>query len=205
MNTLMNQFTPFGQLPPVAEFLKKRSKQLVERLYNLRLDDVQTEERYNQTREFIRAAILPQPVVFGEPIFSASLSVPATTMIAKFGGKLRSVVIRQITLPFTGSKELFGYAPNKSLNIPPDAAILTPADGYLTVKLHTIFFSRYDALKAARHILNATLQMIAANNEDLKEWVATAEDSISRKLLSFRKECEDLYIANNLLTTNNGS
>lgn len=200
----MNEFIPFGQLPPISEFFKKRAQHLRERLYNLRADDVLTEERFNQTSAFIRAAILPQPVVFNEPIFSGSLDHIEAGIITRLKGKIRDVMIRQVTLPFSGSKELFGYASN-SIKIPCDSVVLMPDSGYLTVKLHTIFFSRYEALNTARHMLRSTLEMVGANNDAVKIWSARTEELITRKLLTYRKECMELYRLNGMLRQEGGA
>lgn len=119
----MNEYIPFGQLPNIAVFFDKRTEHLEERLYNLRIDDVETEERLKETHAFLREAILPQPVVFGEPIFSGSLGQIEASLIARLRHKLKHVMIRQVTLPFSGSRELFGYRTEET-NLTADRSFL---------------------------------------------------------------------------------
>jgi hypothetical protein len=197
----MNEHIPFGQLPDITELFNKRTQHLKERLYNLRVDDVESEARFNETLVFLREAIVPQSVVFGEPVFSGSIGLTEASLAARFRHKLQQTMVRQVTLPFTGSRELFAYS-TESAGLPPNAAILLPSSGYLTVKLHTIFLSKYEALNAAKHMLAATLQMIAMNNEAVVNWAPKAEDIIERKLINFQKECLDLYRPNELLRPN---
>jgi hypothetical protein len=200
----MNEHISFGQLPSITELFSKRTQHLKERLYNLRIDDVESESRFNETLTFLRESILLQPVVFGEQIFSGSLGPTEASLVTRFRDKLKHAMIRQVTLPFTGSRELFGYS-TKNSHLPPDSAILIPANGYLTVKLHTIFLSKYEAVNAAKHLLGATLQMVAMNNEALRVWSMETEDIIGRKLLAFRKECLELYRPNELLRPDTNS
>jgi hypothetical protein len=197
----MNEHISFGNLPNITELFSKRTQHLKERLYNLRIDDVESEERFGETIAFLREAILPQPVVFGDHIFSGSLGQTEASLVTRFKDKLNQAMIRQVTLPFSGSRELFGYS-TKNTYLANDAAILVPANGYLTVKLHTIFFSKFEALNAAKHLLAATLQMISMNNEALRVWSLETEDIIGRKLLAFRRECLELYRPNELLRPN---
>jgi hypothetical protein len=184
----MNEFIPLGQLPPISELFKMRSQHIKERFYNLRASDVTTDAQFDLTRTFIRDAILLQPIVFEQPVFSASA-----------GSKFRDMVIREVRLPFTGSKEIFNYSP-EDLSYPKNQEILLPVDGCLRVRLKSVLFSKREAVNAAGRLMGATIQMIAVNNEAVKDWSAKTDELITRKLLSFRKECLDLYNPKDLLS-----
>jgi hypothetical protein len=195
---VMHDFVPFKQIPPLSLLFKRRLQHLRERLYNLRLDDVDTPERYNCTREFLKNAILIQPIVFGEAIFNGVSTYMDRSMIVRLSSKIRDMIVRQVMLPFTGNAELFGFAA-ANVMLQQDAPILAPFNGYLCVKLDTIFFNRYDALYAAKSLMRPTLEMISINNESAKEWNKSMERRIDSKLERFRQECIDLYRPNNLL------
>lgn len=194
----MNELVLFKQLPPLSQFFKLRVQHLRERLYNLKAADVDTEEAFNKVRDFIKEAILPRPIVFEDAIFNGGASTSEASTAQKWSKRLRNVATYRVSLPFTGCTELFSYAA-QSLSMPADAVIIMPSSGYLHVKLNTIFFSRYDALYAAKDLLRPTLQLICNNNEELLTWTAKMTQRIEHSLQTFRKECNDLYYANDLL------
>src|ERR1043165_7433402 len=145
----MNVFIAKGELPPISKLFRKHIRHLVTRLHNLKFGDIDSEERFSKTLLFIKSAILLPPVMFGRPQFSGVFERQETSIFGTFTTKLRDVFIRQISFPFTGSRSLFYYTSSGD-SVDKNAAILMPAEDSLDFQLDAVFYSRAEALKAAR-------------------------------------------------------
>src|ERR1041385_6402023 len=103
----MNNFTMFRELPSLNALLRKQERHLEGRLYNLKIEDVATEDKFRETLDFLKATILLQPVSVNMAGFGRLKDDARWSSVQQVAGKLKGIVRREVNFSFTGSRELF--------------------------------------------------------------------------------------------------
>jgi hypothetical protein len=182
----MNTLTHLGHLPPISELFAKRTRHLIQRLHSLRIYDVETEARYEVLRSCLKHTVLLQPVTIGPPILRGLNESRKATFLRTFIHRMKGGFIRQISVPYTGSRELFCYSSDSSFAAP-DTPIIIPSGKCLTVKLDAVFMTRVDAVQAAMLKLQPTMQLIERNNAAAIAWSEKTEGHIAYQLEKHHK------------------
>lgn len=195
----MNPSIPLGQLPPISDLLAKHADFLDQRFYNLRLSDFESEESYRKTEAFIKSAVLLHPIVFDRPAILPARKHRKKSWVTKIAGIGKNESVREVSFPFTGSRELFKYAPGHDCG-PISASIFLPGNSELTVRFKRTYKDIRSAMVAAYELLQPTFRMIECNNHEVLNWSIKTGKQIELLLNEKYKGYIDLYFPNDLLT-----
>jgi hypothetical protein len=163
-------------------------------LHNLRAIDVRSEEEFLGVKASIRKAVLLQPIVFGSPeLVSRGYTSGHSSMIQQVAVRIRKAFIHKVAFPFTGSKELFDYAPETFGYFKTETGLIRPTGNRIIVELNVPYLNMRKAVLEAQTILILTMQFIKSNNAVAEIWSRRVKDKLEKRMEEKRDELMKLY------------
>jgi hypothetical protein len=190
----MNKFVAPADLHPISKLIRHREEQINVLLHNLRAIDVRNAAEFTGVKASIRRAVLLQPVVFGAPeLVSRGYKSGNSTLMQQMAGRIRKAFIHKVAFPFSGSKELFDYAPETFGYFKTETGLIRPQGNRIIVELNVPYLSMQKAVLEAQGILSLTMQFINSNNAVAEIWSRRTKDKLDRRLEEKREELMKLY------------
>jgi hypothetical protein len=181
------------QLHLLDQLFRQKSQQLRELAAGLQLEDAKDENRFLTIVENIKRQVLLIPVEIGEPTVLTHEEI-----IKNVGPSFQNPmpgkrIMYQITLtiPFTGSPELFNAKP-EGVSLP-IGRMYQPEGANLEVIVELPQLNREQALSGAQRELRDTRAVIEANKEPVTKWSAGMESTIEHTLANKRAEILSFY------------
>ena len=193
----MTTYLRHSELPVIdLVFSGQKYAQLEAYISNLKLKDVESDDKFNSTLQILKIRFLLKPVLFESPKivdhhqtekdFPSSYENP-------WGGRRKLFVIK-VEIKFTGDTELFKYRPNGYSHGSGEPYVYQPSGNNILLEVET--FNLEDKAKVFAEVqskMSMTYQFVDSNNAYIKNWNLSFEPLLVTKLRSHKEKLEQLY------------
>lgn len=193
----MTNYLKHLELPVIDfDFSGQKYAQLETYISNLKLKDIESDDKFNSALQIIKSRFLLKPVLFDSPQiidhhqtekdFHSSYENP-------WGGK-RKIFVIKVEIKFTGDTELFKFRPNGYLHGSEEPYIYQPSGNNIFLEVE--IFNLEDKNKVFAEVqskMSMTYKFVESNNAYIKNWKLSFEPLIESKLLSHKEKLEQLY------------
>lgn len=183
----MTQFESHNVLPVIDFELKpKLYAQIKERIFNLKLKDLESDDKFERMLDTLSREFSMEPVIFDEPkIVDHTFHNEKTTR--KYSVKVK--------IDFTGSLILFTYKPNGyqwgSSDYP---YIFQPNTNSVDIVIETYSIDTKDhIINEAKRMMTLTYQFAGSNSRFVKDWNDSFKKDINGLLIEQREKLKTLY------------
>lgn len=192
----MNRFTsPNGQ-PFFSQLLQERAAKINSLINNLKIDEVRDDKAFGRTKTRIKDAVLLRPGVIGDPKFVDHRyeERPLTMQQQLIGGISREHYVHKISVPISGSREVFHHMPTQGFSYSSsDRGLLVPYGNTIDIEVDLPQLNPKQAIAQANSLLAMTKQFVDYNNATLQVWNPNVEQIIEQKLSSKREELNRIF------------
>lgn len=183
-------------LPRINDLFLSKEKQLNTMVGNLQVKDVKNDSDYNTAVAKIKKEILLTPVSFQDPEIkghrTGERSVGASYEYP--WPRTKSFLIVTVNFSFTGSSELFQFAPNSLTFSSTDTGVYQPDyNNVITVSVQVNELDKDQVKSRAREMMSTTFSLINQINPFADQWSLTKGPLIDELLRQKRKEILDFY------------
>jgi hypothetical protein len=194
----MTNYLEHATLPVIDfEFPGVKRKEIDELINNLKLKDINSDEKFENTLEAIKRKVLLNPVKFEKPKIIDHYQTEKTypPSFDNMLGGTRQVFIVSVEYPFSGDTELFQYKPNGYSFGPGDMPyIFQPTGRSIVVEVESFSLdNKNKILEEAQRHMNLTFQFIDSNNTFIENWSYRIEPTIESQLRNHKEKLEKLY------------
>ncbi len=177
---MKNNFISPHNLPPFADFLKRREADIKSAINGLTLQDVQDDEMFEKTQFRVKNEILLKLVEFGDIEY---VDCEYESKEEKESNEIVAHYIHQVVIPFIGDKALFSYVPEKGFAVShKEEVVVIPFSGNLIIYVDLPVLNSESAISHARDLLNLTMQFVQSNNATVADWNKVITHKIEDKL-----------------------
>lgn len=189
-----SQYRSAFDLRPFSEFLSNRETQIPKLINSLKIKDVETDESYNATVTRILNKVSVELVEFGEfKHIDFEYETRNLSFTQQAAGMSRDVYTHELSIPFTGSRELFLFYPNSFGVGSSDRGVLSPGHNSVTIYVDRADADPDQAKADAQSNFALTKKLVTSNNDEARNWNQRIEVQIRQSLDNKRQELIKLF------------
>ncbi len=191
----MSNFTSPHALPHFSNLKKERESQINSLINSLKLKDVQEDKAFERTKQRIRNAVVLTRVVLGKPQFVDHdfQEVPLTHTQMLVGGVSPNHFIHEISIPFTGDRELFSHVPEEGFSYySSDRGVIVPYSNQIEISVDLPELNPQRATEEVSRVLRMTMEFVDKNNASVETWSFAIGQRIDTLLDKKREELINL-------------
>jgi hypothetical protein len=193
----MTTYLRHSELPVIDfDFSGHKFAQLEAFISNLKLKDVESDDKFNSTLQTIKSKFLLKPVLFESPkiVDHHQTEKDFPSSYENPWGVRRKLFVIKVEIKFTGDTELFKYRPNGYSHGSGEPYVYQPIRNNISLEVETFNLEDKDKVFAeVQSKMSMTYQFVDSNNAYIKNWNLSFEPLLETKLRSHKEKLEQLY------------